>query len=104
LKIVEAINTLQRQAWNQILQLLCNKRSSCSSHFANMLPNNENKLQCTNVSNVMRVPFCLVFFQCTKQSGPRTLIRSQFWPSIQKVWGPLVYTFISCSNKYHPPQ
>jgi len=35
---------LQRQASNQMLQLLCNKRSSCRSHFANMLPNKENKL------------------------------------------------------------
>ena len=26
-----------------------------------MLPNKENKLQCTNVSNVKRVAFCFVF-------------------------------------------
>ena len=61
-KIVEAINVMQRQAWNQILQLLPNKRSSCRHHIANMLPNKENKLQCTNVSNVKHVAFCFVFF------------------------------------------
>ena len=37
------------------------QKSSCKSHFANMLPNKENKLQCTNVSNVMCVVFCFVF-------------------------------------------
>jgi len=31
-----------------------------------MLPNKEKKLQCTNVTNVMRAVFCFVFCQCTK--------------------------------------
>jgi len=41
LKIVEAINVQQHQAWNQILQLPCNKRGYCRSHIANMLSNTE---------------------------------------------------------------
>jgi len=38
--------------------------------------------------------FLFCFFRCTKQSGPRTLIRSRIWPSIQKVWGPLYYIML----------
>jgi len=43
----------------------------------------------TNVINVMPAVFC--FFQYAKKSGPSTLIRSRIWPSIQNVWGPLLY-------------
>jgi len=61
LKIAEAINVQQHQAWNEILQLQCNKRSSCRSHIASMLSNTGKILQFTNVSIVMRVVFCFVF-------------------------------------------
>ena len=91
LKIVEAINVQQHQAWNQILQLSCTKRSCCWSHITNMLSNTE-KIATYKRTWCYSCVFLFCFFQCTNQSGPRTLTRSRIWPSIQKVWGPLLYT------------
>jgi len=42
-KINAVLSVSQHQAWNQTLQLSCNKRSSFVSHIANMLPSKENK-------------------------------------------------------------
>jgi len=47
------------------------------------------KTKC-NVQQCYACSFFVLFFQCSKQSDPQTMIRLRIWPSIQKVWGPLV--------------